>query len=101
MNIQELQKPKDYFTTIFYPNFQNKENQIVMEYYQQIIEDEDVNKGYIEKDILFDYFGEIFTIHNIKPEDITEQSVICEYTWSDEEGDSPEDMSMTKKLLIK
>ena len=101
MDIQELHKVKTYFTTIFYPNFQNKEQQIVIEYHEQILEEEDVNKGYIEKEILFDYFGEILSQNNITRDDINENSVLCEYTWSDEEGDSPEDMSMTKKIMIK
>ena len=99
--IQQLHKVKTYFTTIFYPNFQNKEHQIVMEYHEQILEEEDVNKGYIEKEQLFEYFGNILDVNHITLQDINEHSVLCEYTWSDEEGDSPEDMSMTKKIAIK
>lgn len=89
-----------HFTTVFFLDFRNKENQTVLEYYEQIIEDEDVNRGYIAKETLFEYFEETMSLNNIKLEDINENSVICEYTWSELDNLS-EELSITKKIIVK
>ena len=99
--IQQLKQPTYYYTTILYPDFQNKEIQIVLEHDEPILEDDDVSKGFVEKEMLFDYFAEILATNGVKPEHITEKSIICEYKWCDEEGDSAEEISITKKLLVK
>ena len=84
-----------YYTTIFYPNYDNKFIQIVLEKQEKILEEDDIAKGYIEQSVLLDLFPD-----NITQEIIGENSMICEYKWSEDDDDSPEEMALTQKLRV-
>lgn len=87
--------PPIYYTTIFYPNYDNKFIQIVLEKQEKILEEDDIAKGYIEQSVLLDLFPD-----NITQEIIGENSMICEYKWSEDDDDSPEEMALTQKLRV-
>lgn len=84
-----------YYTTIFYPNYENKFVQIVLEKQEKILEDEDIANGYIEQSVLLDLFSDIIT-----KEMIGENSIICEYKWSEDDNDLSEEMALTQKLRV-
>ena len=75
-----------YYSTIFYPDGDDKTNQIVLEDEEKLLEEEDVQRGYIDKTILVEYFPEIFS----DPSIFGEKSLICEYKWTKDGCDSEE-----------
>ena len=85
-----------YYTTIFYPDGDDKTTQIVLENKEKLLEDEDIQRGYIEKAILIEYFPELFSDETL----FGTKSMICEYKWSNDSFDS-EEASCTIRLPVK
>lgn len=92
----ETEHEKIYYTTIFYPNYNQKSIKIALELQEKILEQPDIDAGYIDKTILLDFFPD-----KIQSADITEYSVVCEYKWTENDDGWSEEMSLLHRLPVR
>ncbi len=63
-----------YYTTYFYPDIHDKSKFRILAQINPIIDNSDKQRGYVAKDELLQYYGDL-----IQPNDITEKSFLVEY----------------------
>lgn len=63
-----------YYTTYFYPDIQDKNKFTVLAHMNPILDESDQKRGYVAKDELLQYYGNL-----IQSEEITINSYIVEY----------------------
>jgi hypothetical protein len=81
-----------YWTTIFYSNINNQDVKIILASMDQIIDDDDIERGFVLKEELLNFFKT-----KVKKEDITEYSYLVEYSYDTYGSGQTE----TKRLSIK
>jgi hypothetical protein len=81
-----------YWTTIFYSDINNQDEKIILASMDQIIEEDDVERGFILKEDLLNFFAT-----KVKKENIKENSYLVEYSYDTYSSGQRE----TKRLRIK
>lgn len=66
-----------YWQTVFYSDINDMNNKIVLSNIDPIIDENDVARGYVDKDELLKYFG-----NKINKGDVGDHSYVVEYSWS-------------------
>jgi hypothetical protein len=83
-----------YYITRFYKHQEDRETYVQLGDIEPIIEPVDVERGYILKAELLEFFSQF-----VSEEDITDTSVIEEYLWTS--FDENADLQLTRSLFVR
>lgn len=87
----------DYYLTYFYSNYDDKINKKLLGNLEKVINDDDMKKGYINKYEFLEWTHR--NVVDIDDKDITDNSWIVEYIWSNiSDNELP---YISRKLQIK